>query len=79
MPRFDGSLAMALDFGDTTVTATVTPAAGAAYSQRALRLAPAPGRLTGPDKYRILERRRREAQIRARHLLDLLDRGHPEA
>jgi hypothetical protein len=27
----------------------------------------------GPDKYRILERRRRGAQIKARRLLDLLD------
>jgi hypothetical protein len=79
MPRFDGSLAMALDFGDATVTGTVTPAGRSAYGRTTLCLAPAPGRLTGPDKYRILERRRRDAQIRARHLLDLLDGGHPEA
>ena len=71
MPRFDGSLARALDFGDTTTTAT--PIIGALTGRRAtLRLASV-GRLHGPDKYRILERRRRDAQIRARRLLDLLD------
>ena len=72
MPRFDGSLARALDFGDTTTTAT--PFAGAvSYRRAALRLAPSAGRLSGPDKYRILERRRREAQLRARRLLALLE------
>ena len=72
MPRFDGSLARALDFGDTTTTAT--PIIGALCGQRGtLRLASVVGRLHGPDKYRILERRRRDAQIRARRLLDLLD------
>jgi len=31
------------------------------------------GLLRGPDKYKVLERRRRAAQIKARHALDLID------
>jgi hypothetical protein len=30
-------------------------------------------RLLGPDKYKVLERRRRQAQIAARRVLDLID------
>jgi hypothetical protein len=37
-----------------------------------LRLAPT-GSLRGPDKYRVLEHRRRQAQIKARRLLDLME------
>jgi hypothetical protein len=37
-----------------------------------LRLA-RPSRLAGPAKYKVLDARRRHAQIRARRLLDLLD------
>jgi hypothetical protein len=29
--------------------------------------------LRGPDKYKVLERRRRAAQIKARHALDLIE------
>ena len=72
MPRFDSSLARALDFGNTTTTST--PMTGALSGRRAvLRLAPQGRRLSGPDRYKVLERRRRDAQIRARRLLDLLD------
>jgi hypothetical protein len=67
MPRFDGSLAVKLDFGEMTTT-TMTAATG----RRGLRLAAA-AQASGPDKYRELAHRRRQAQIRARRLLDLLD------
>ena len=62
MRRFDGSLARRLDFGDMTTT-TVGRGPG-------LRLLPAHQGLRGPDKYKLLEHRRRQAQIRARRLLE---------
>jgi hypothetical protein len=66
MKGFEGSLALKLDFGESATRVTGTAPQGRA----GLRLASAaPG--GGPDKYRALERRRRTAQIRARHLLDL--------
>jgi hypothetical protein len=68
MPRFDGSLARTLDFGDLTTT-TFRP--GRALKAE-LRLAARPRRLQGPDKYQVLEHRRHQAQIKARRLLDLL-------
>jgi hypothetical protein len=68
MSRFDGSLARTLDFGDTTMTAA--PADG---GRAGLRLTQSGGLLRGQDKYKVLDRRRRRAQIRARHLLDLFD------
>jgi hypothetical protein len=69
MNGFEGTLALKLDFGGlaTRVTSTV------GRDRADLRLAPSARRLAGPDKYRILERRRRQAQISARHLLDLMD------
>ncbi len=63
MHRFDGSLARKLQFGATTPEV----AAVRQGSVRRLTL------LRAPDKYRVLERRRRAAQIRARRLLDLID------
>jgi hypothetical protein len=66
MARFDGSLALKLDFGESTTTTTVVGA-----SKSRLRLATVTSTPRGPDKYRILEHRRREAQIRARRFLDL--------
>ena len=66
MPRFDGSLALKLDFGGMTTTTTV-------QSRPGPRLAPASARLTGPDTYLVLEHRRRQAQIKARRLLELAD------
>jgi hypothetical protein len=70
MAGFDGALARKLDFGELPTTVTSTGGRGRA----ALRLAPSGGRLTGPDKYEVLERRRRRAQINARRLLALIDR-----
>ena len=69
MTGFDGSLALKLDFGDVPTRVTSTGSRGRA----ALRLAPGPAGLSGPDKYRVLDERRRRAQIRARHLLDMMD------
>ena len=69
MTRFDGSTALKLDFGGITTTGSVVPGRGRA----GLRLAVPGGVLRGPDKYRILEHRRRQAQIRARHLLVLME------
>ncbi len=69
MPRFDGSLARTLDFGQTTTT--TAPVSSGVRAR--LRLAvPAPV-LTGPDKYTVLEGRRRQAQIEARRVLNLID------
>jgi hypothetical protein len=65
---FDGSAALKLDFGGMTTTST--PRTGRA----GLRLA-VPGRLVGPDKYKVLEHRRHQAQIKARHLLELMEEG----
>lgn len=67
MPRLDGSLARTLDFGDTTTTAMPV--------RSGLRLASPGGILRGPGKYKVLERRRRQAQITARRVLDLIEAG----
>jgi hypothetical protein len=67
MARFDGSLARQLDFGSMTPHTAPAGRAG-------LRLAWPSGVLRGPDKYKVLESRRRQAQIKARRLLDLMDR-----
>jgi hypothetical protein len=66
MNRMDGSLARKLDFeeGEGALWRTgIKPG---------LRIA-RPSRLAGPAKYKVLDARRRQAQIRARRLLDLLD------
>ena len=42
-----------------------------AAGSKPLRLAARPGGLRGPDKYKVLDHRRRQAQIKARRLLDL--------
>jgi hypothetical protein len=64
MQRSKGALA--LDFGDSGGRASVLAAGG-------LRLARRSGVVRGPGKYQVLEHRRRQAQIRARRVLDLLD------
>jgi hypothetical protein len=69
MKGFEGSLALELDFGGLATRVT-----GTGGGRQSLRLARRPGRLTGPDKYKVLEHRRRQAQIQARHLLGLMDR-----
>ena len=67
MPRFDGSLARQFDFGDIT-TSTFPPARPLKAS---LKLGAPPEGVRGPDKYKVLEHRRRQAQIKARRLLEL--------
>lgn len=62
MHRVDGSLATKLESWETAREVRV------AQHRRLRRL----GLLRGPDKYKVLERRRRAAQIKARHLLDLV-------
>jgi hypothetical protein len=69
MVGFDGMLARKLDFGEFPAAVTSTGGRGRA----GLRLASGSGDLTGPDKYKVLDARRRRAQISARRLLDLLD------
>ena len=73
MASFDGSAARQLDFGEMTTTSGPAGAGGRA----GLRLALPSGVLRGPDKYRVLESRRRQAQIRARRLLDIADEPSP--
>jgi hypothetical protein len=70
MSRFDSSVARALDFGESAIhpTAHKTRDMNARF-----RLAPTAGPLRGPEKYKMLERRRRRAQITARRTLDLID------
>ena len=75
MSGFDGSLARKLDFGEQPTVISSTGGRGRA----GLRLAPPVGRLTGPDKYRVLDSRRRRAQIAARRMLDLFDAPAPRA
>jgi len=68
MAAFDGSAALKLDFsGFTTTTRSVRG------GRAGLRLAAPHGILRGPEKYRALEHRRRQAQMRARHFLDLME------
>jgi hypothetical protein len=69
MTRFDGSLARTLDFGETTTTAVPVYSGG----RSGLRLAVPGGILRGPGKYKVLESRRRQAQIQARRVLDLIE------
>lgn len=75
MTQFEGSTALKLDFGATTTTST-----GVGRGRGGLRLAPVgsrPGQsvssLRGPDKYAVLDHRRRQAQIKARRLLQLME------
>jgi hypothetical protein len=72
---FDGSLARTLDFGETT---TRHPPVRGLASRRTAPGVRGPSRrrlglLRGPDKYTVLDQRRRAAQIRARHAMDLID------
>lgn len=67
MTRFDGSAALTLDFGGVTTSTLMSGRRGG------LRLAVPTGGLRGPDKYKVLEHRRRQAQIKARHLLELME------
>lgn len=62
MVRTRSALALKLDFGEV-------PRGG---SWRRLRLASGAGEVRGPEKYRLLDLKRRRAQIRARRLLGLI-------
>jgi hypothetical protein len=68
MTRVEGSAALRLDF-DGGTTPTLRPAG---RGNGRLHLASSGVRAAGPEKYRELERRRRAAQIKARHLLALM-------
>jgi hypothetical protein len=71
MAYFRGSTAPQLDFeGFTTTTFSMGPA-GLVPTRPELRLAVGGHRLRGPDKYKVLELRRRRAQIEARRVLGL--------
>jgi len=60
MVRTRGALALRLDFGDTK----------AQGGRPGLKLVA--GEVRGPEKYRLLDLKRRRAQIRARRLLGLV-------
>jgi len=68
MSRFDGSLARSLDFGETPTIGVRPAPVGRVGLRLTLR-----GVMQGPHKYKVLERRRRHAQIAARRALDLID------
>ena len=70
MARNDGALARQLDFGDDE-TGSGQRSLG---RQRGLRLAGPSAVLRGPDKYKVLEHRRRRAQIKARKVIEAADR-----
>ena len=63
-PRTSGSLALKLDFGLATLPRRALATPGG------LRLARRPDI---DDKYKVLEHRRRQAQIAARRLLELME------
>ena len=62
MVRTQSALARRLDFGE----------AGGKGPRAGLRLAAVSGVVHGPEKYRLLDLKRRRAQIRARRLLGLV-------
>lgn len=62
MVRTRSALALRLDFGDTS----------GQTRRRGLTLVSGEGEGRGPEKYRLLDLKRRRAQIRARRLLGLL-------
>lgn len=64
------SLALELDFGG------MTPPAPSESKASGLRLAPPAEGLQGPDKYKVLNHRRRQAQIAARRLLEFVEEGN---
>jgi len=69
MSRFDSSLARTLDFGELTSHRPIRGLTSLRTGHSRRRL----GLLRGPDKYKVLDQRRRAAQIKARHALDLID------
>ncbi len=81
MSRFDGSLARTLDFGEATAASSAMDARGRMRTRprmssvrgAAVVLPGSLGLLRGTDKYKVLDRRRRAAQIQARHAMDLIE------
>ena len=73
MSRFDGSLASTLDFGEMTPRPIRGLASVRTAPEHQGRVRRRLGLLRGPDKYKVLDQRRRAAQIRARHAMDLID------
>ena len=69
MACFDGATAHQLDFDDFTTTTFSLRPASSATARTELRLALRCRRLLGPDKYKVLDLRRRRAQISARRAL----------
>jgi hypothetical protein len=67
MARNDSGVARQLDFGDDggRPARRIGP-----DSRRGLRLAVPSAVLRGPDKYKVLEHRRRQAQIKARKAVE---------
>jgi hypothetical protein len=71
MKRLDGGAALELDFSGGMASDTgQLPGHG---GRGRLRLALSSRNLRGPGKYKVLEHRLRQAQIRARHLLNLME------
>jgi hypothetical protein len=81
MSRFDGSLARTLDFGEAAAASGAMDARGRMGTRPSMSRARGAavvfsgkiGLLRGTDKYKVLDRRRRAAQIQARHAMDLID------
>ena len=70
MARVERTLARQLNFGAEPAGAERAASRG---GNRGLRLAVPSALLRGPGKYQVLEHRRRQAQIKARRLLELVD------
>ena len=78
MAAYEGTLARQLDFGESVEGVGRSTSNSPRRALRlavpsALALSQSNGVLRGPDKYKVLEHRRRQAQITARRLLDLMD------
>lgn len=81
MSRFDGSLARTLDFGEAASSTAPASSGRRIHGLASLRpgarvrlLTPrSPAFSSGADKYTVLDRRRRAAQITARRAMDLID------
>ena len=74
MARNDGAVARQLDFGDEELRSARPAKAGlsgvARGAKAELRLAVPSAVLHGPDKYKVLDHRRRQAQIKARRAVE---------
>ena len=71
MAWFRGSLAHQLDFADLAAMPFSPEGPALAPRRTELRLTANGRHLRGPDKYKVLDQRRRRAQIEARRVLGL--------